>query len=224
MDTLKVYKSGKDFVGKIDTSKVKSTSQTKDIKFIVILDVSGSMGDIVPIFVNTILLQILEKLDIKDDINLITFSNDSELYTGNIDFFKELQLEANGCTYMNNAIDQLENILSGINNKKNIRILSVSDGELHDQNETIQKASDLYTKFKDRFTVNSQAVRLYTSSSEPETKGMSSLMQFSTVTEPTLIDINANEDPTLIAEKISSLFSSDGLGWNIYIKSTEKYF
>ena len=224
MDTLKVYKSGKDFVGKIDTSKVKSTSQTKDIKFIVILDVSGSMGDIVPIFVNTILLQILEKLDIKDDINLITFSNDSELYTGNIDFFKELQLEANGCTYMNNAIDQLENILSGINNKKNIRILSVSDGELHDQNETIQKASDLYTKFKDRFTVNSQAVRLYTSSSEPETKGMSSLMQFSTVTEPTLIDINANEDPNLIAEKISSLFSSDGLGWNIYIKSNEKIF
>ena len=125
---------------------------------------------------------------------------------------------------MNNAIDQLENILSGIDNKKNIRILSVSDGELHDQNETIQKASDLYTKFKDRFTVNSQAVRLYTSSSEPETKGMSSLMQFSTVTEPTLIDINANEDPNLIADKISSLFSSDGLGWNIYIKSNEKIF
>ena len=224
METLKIYKSGKDFVGKIDTSKIKSISQKKDIKFIVILDVSGSMGDTVPLFINTILPLFLEKLDIKEDINLITFSNNSDLYIGNIDFFKELNLEANGCTYMNKAIDQLEKILSEIDNKKNIRILSVSDGELHDQNETIQKASDLYTKFKDKFTFNSQAVRLYTSYSEPETKGMSSLMQFSNVTEPKLIDISGNEDPNEIAEKISSLFNSDGLGWNIFIKSNEKVF
>ena len=224
MDTLKVYKSGKDYVGKIDTSKIKSTYQTKDIKFIVILDVSGSMDDSVPLFVNIILPNILEKLDIKDDINLITFSNKSDLYTGSIDFFRNLNLEAEGCTYMKHSIDQLEKILSGIDEKKNIRILAVSDGELFDQSETIQKASDLYTKFKDKFTVNSQAVRLYTSSSEPETKGMSSLMQFNNVTESTLIDISAKLDPSIIAEKICSLFQSDGLGWNIYIKSNEKIF
>ena len=224
-DELKIYKSGNGYIGKLDTSKMNSNkSNNQDLIFIIILDVSGSMGQTVQRFVNIILPNLLQKLDIKNDINLITFSNDVKLYKGDSVYFSKMEINAYGCTYMNNTIDELEKIFSKTKNKTTIRILSVSDGELHDQEETVEKASNLYTKFKDNFIVNSQAVRLYTSSSEPETKGMSSLMQFSNTTEPKLIDIKADKDLFEIADEIANLFKSDGLGCNLFIKSNENIF
>ena len=55
MEVLKVYKSGNGYIGKLDTSKMKSNASNKDMHFIVILDVSGSMGQTVPRFINVIL-------------------------------------------------------------------------------------------------------------------------------------------------------------------------
>ena len=192
MQNLKIYKSGNSYIGKLDTSKMVSNKANKDLVFIVILDVSGSMGQTVPRFTNIILPNILQRLDITSEINLITFSNDVKIYKGDYTYFSTLNLYATGCTYMNGTIGELEKIFAKTAKKTNIRILSVSDGELHDQEKTVEKASDLFNKFKDCFIVNSQAVRLYTSSSEPDTRGMSSLMQFSNVTEPKLIDIQAS--------------------------------
>ena len=224
MESLKVYKSGNGYIGKLETSKMAPNKSGKDLTFIVILDVSGSMGQTVPKFINIILPNLLQKLDITNEINLITFSDDAQLFYGDYNFFAILEMKSYGCTYMNKAIDALEKIFLQIPQKANIRILSVSDGELHDQEETMKKASELYNKYKEYFIVNSQAVRLYTSSTEPETKGMSSLMQFNNVTESKLIDIDAYKDLYGIAEEISALFISDGLGSSIYINSKEKIF
>ena len=224
METLKVYKSGNGYIGKLDISKMNPIQSNKDMNFIVILDTSGSMGQTVQRFIDIILPNILQKLDINKEIYLITFSDDAKLYHGDYNYFMTLELKPYGCTYMNNAIDSLEKIFSKIPEKTNIRILSISDGELHDQDETVKKASILYNKYKDKFIVNSQSVRLYTSSSEPETKGMASLMQFNNVMDANLIDIDAHKDLILIAEEISSLFKSDGLSCNLYINSKEKIF
>ena len=224
MQTLKIYKSGNGYIGKLDISKLNVSKLNQDLVFIIILDVSGSMGQTVPRFVNIILPNLLQKLDITSSINLITFSDEVKIYKGDYNYFSTLELKAYGCTYMNKAIDELEKIFLKINKKTNIRILSISDGELHDQEQTVEKASNLYNKFKEYFIVNSQAVRLYTSSSEPETKGMSSLMQFSNITEPKLIDIQADKDLFNIADEICALFNSDGLGCNLYVKSNENVF
>ena len=224
MQTLKIYKSGNGYIGKLDISKLNVSKLNQDLVFIIILDVSGSMGQTVPRFVNIILPNLLQKLDITSSINLITFSDEVKIYKGDYNYFSTLELKAYGCTYMNKAIDELEKIFEKINKKANIRILSISDGELHDQEQTVEKASNLYNKFKEYFIVNSQAVRLYTSSSEPETKGMSSLMQFSNITEPKLIDIQADKDLFNIADEICALFNSDGLGCNLYVKSNENVF
>ena len=53
---------------------------------------------------------------------------------------------------------------------------------------------------------------------------MSSLMQFSNITEPKLIDIQADKDLFNIADEICALFNSDGLGCNLYVKSNENVF
>ena len=224
MQPLKIYKSGNGYVGKLDITKMNFEKSNQDLIFIVILDVSGSMGQTVQRFVNIILPNLLQKLNFTSNINLITFSDCVKIYKGDCNYFSTLELKAYGCTYMNKAIDELEKIFQKIQKKTSVRILSISDGELHDQEETVEKASNLYNKFKDYFIVNSQAVRLYTSSSEPETKGMGSLMQFSNITEPQLIDIQANNDLFDISDEITNLFKNDGLGCSLYIKNNENIF
>lgn len=69
------------------------------------------------------------------DVNLITFSDDSEMYIGNYEFYKNLYIQCQGCTYMIYAVRNLEMLLEQLileNHKPNIRLLTISDGDLHD--------------------------------------------------------------------------------------------
>ena len=223
MFNLKIYKSGKGFLGKINTSLINSVNTKKEILFIVILDVSGSMGQLVPRFVNTILPKVLENLNIKNEIKLITFSEASHLYNGDANFFKTLQVYAEGSTYMSYSFKFLKEVLDSTSNKF-LRILTISDGELDDQKATVSLASEFSEVFKNHFKINSQAVRLYTSSSEPDTIGLSSMLQFNSVNEPKLIDIQGFCDVNDIIDMICDLFKNDGLDYNLRLKANEKIF
>ena len=71
-----------------------------------------------------------------------------------------------------------------------IRLLTLSDGIIHDPNETKTAAADLVRKLGlNHLTINSHAVRLFTSSSQPETTAISSLLQLNNVIKPQLVDI-----------------------------------
>ncbi|OUM63701.1 hypothetical protein PIROE2DRAFT_61128 [Piromyces sp. E2] len=219
---LKAYKSDEGYIGKIDATRLTGTVNN-NLKFIIILDQSGSMGSSVKKFVNLVLPQVLEKLEMtKVEIDLITFSDSSKIYSGDQNYFKNLYIDCLGCTYMKSAIIQLEKLLQRImasNTKQNIRLLSVSDGALHDQKETLNAASNLFLKVKEFFMINSQAVRFFTSGGEPDTRGLSSMLQFNTMTTPQLIDINANDNVDSIADSIVALFKNDGMSskenpWN----------
>ena len=223
MFNLKIYNSGNGFLGKIDTSYINSINTKKDILFIVILDVSGSMGELVPRFVNTILPKVLHNLNIRNEIKLITFSDESHLYNGDADFFKVLQVNAKGFTYMSYSFKFLKDILDSTSNKF-LRILTISDGELDDQKETVSLSSEFSEVFKNHFKINSQAVRLYTSTSEPDTRGLSSMLQFNSINEPKLIDVQGFGDVNKIIDLICNLFKNDGLDYNLCLKSSEKIF
>jgi len=227
MFSLKTYKTNEGYLGKIDTTDLESDNSV-DLHFIVILDQSGSMGNSVPRFTNTILPMILTRLNMTTaNITLITFSDKSEVYTGDKFFFSNLNIRCQGCTYMQPAVRNLEKLLDNLyqsNSKKHIRLLSVSDGCLHDQNNTLQYASSLFLKVKDKFIINSQAVRLFTSSSEPDTRGLSSMLQLNTIANPQLVDIGATQDVDLIADLISNLFIYDGMNYKINLKSSDMTF
>ncbi|OUM61119.1 hypothetical protein PIROE2DRAFT_62707 [Piromyces sp. E2] len=60
---------------------------------------------------------------------------------------------------------------------------------------------------KKKLLVNSQAVRFFTSNRQPDTRGLSSCLQFSNVSDPKLIDIFANEYQY---NEYEELFKSDG--------------
>ena len=62
---LLTYKYKKKYLANIDLSNLDIKNASKDTKFIVILDQSGSMGQSVPKIVNVIIPMILNKLKVR---------------------------------------------------------------------------------------------------------------------------------------------------------------
>jgi hypothetical protein len=231
---FELHKSFGNYLGKIEipdentTKKEASTHFTiNKPKLIIILDVSGSMGYEVPRMVQIIIPEMIKRLNINssDNITLITFAsfNDVNVYTGNATYISNLNLNASGCTYMSCAIDKLyEMIKNNEINNKILRILSISDGELHDQDSTMNSAEKLKQLLQSgNKVVNSQAIRLKTGLSEPDTRGLSSMIQLSTLGKQMLIDIDARDIEDKIIEEMKNLFINDGLGKSLELKTEE---
>ena len=218
---LLTYKYKKKYLANIDLSNLDIKNASKDTKFIVILDQSGSMGQSVPKIVNVIIPMILNKLSDQSTATLITFSDESKVFSGDSVYFSKLELYATGCTYMNTALVKLEEILDKLEDGISIRILVFSDGELHDQDKTMQLSSKIAEKFKGKFRINSQAIRYYTSTyAEPDTRGLSSVLQLNSINvTPKLEDVNNSVEVDVISDKICEYYINDGLGLNVKLKS-----
>ena len=128
---------------------------------------------------------------------------------------------ARGCTYMHGVFQELDKIL--VNEKSAYRILTLSDGDLHDSRETSNKASEFYNKIKGKYKINSQAIRFFSSDyANPDTLGLASVIQFNTVKQATLLDVNAHDENEKIADELSKLFIGDGLGSKIVLLSDKQ--
>lgn len=194
---LDLFKFDDNYLCKINLPEDINGTSSNDITTIIILDKSGSMSGSINKLTKLFLPELFSKLNYKENesITFITFSNNSEIITYD---FKEISsginIEANGGTYMKPALQNLNNFLENININKKVRILSVSDGDLFDQIETVNYSSEVVNTIKNKdLLVNSQAIRFFTSSCQPDTRGLSSCLQFSNVTEPKLIDIRAED-------------------------------
>ena len=232
---LKLNKCLDSYLGKINISKnsdllkINSSSISNTPKMIIILDVSGSMGEQVPRFVQKIIPRILNniyKSNSSYSITLITFScfGDLNIYEGNSEQISKYNIYADGGTYMAQAVDVLyEMILNKKYENKIYRILTLSDGELHDQENTMESADKLKKLLqKENLVVNSQSVRLITGY-QPDTRGLSSMIQLSTTGKQMMIDIKCHElGDNEISNLISDLFINDGLGESIILESKLK--
>ena len=233
---LKLNKCFDSYLGKINISKNKdflktnSSSISNTPKMIIILDVSGSMGEQVERFIQKIIPEILNniyKSNSSYSVCLITFSSfgDLNVYEGNSEqISKYTDIYANGATYMAQAVDTFyEMILSKKYENKIYRILTLSDGELHDQEKTIESADKLKKLLqKENFVVNSQSVRLITGF-EPDTRGLSSMLQLSTIGKQMMLDVDCNKlGDDEISNLISDLYINDGLGDSIVLESKLK--
>ena len=218
---LLIYKYNKKYLANLDLSNLDIKNSSKETKFIVILDQSGSMGQSVPRIVNIIIPMVLNKLSNQSEASLITFCDESKIYSGNAEYFSKLDLKAQGCTYMSTALEQLEKVLSNLEEGISLRILVFSDGELHDQEKTMQLSSQISAKFKGKFRINAQAIRYYTSSyGEPDTRGLSSVLQLNSInTTPKLEDINHSIELNVIVDIITEYFINDGLDLCVKLKS-----
>ena len=222
---IKLHKAKKGYVGELFLNEIKDPSgKSNDIELIMIVDRSGSMGQSYTKLFTKIIPLLLEKINYPTNkkVHFITFDSEIEYRKLTKNEFTNAENEyARGCTYMHGVFDELEKIL--VKQDSAYRILTLSDGDLHDSRETSNKASDFYNKIKGKFKINSQAIRFFSSSyANPDTLGLASVIQFNTVKQATLLDINSQDEFEVIADKLSKLFIADGLGNKILLISDKQ--
>ena len=169
---------GKLFIESDKTDHIYSVNKN-NVHTIIIMDVSGSMGDYVQKIITRYIPDTLLKLkydQIKDLITLITFSHCSNIYTYSGIRLRSCTQKAEGTTYMSHAITNLRKVINE-SKCKYFRILTISDGQLHDQIETINKATLLASEINGKYVIRSSAIRLFTSNQQPDTRGLSSVLQ-----------------------------------------------
>ncbi|CAF1103902.1 unnamed protein product [Didymodactylos carnosus] len=228
---LFLYPSETGFIGKLalntldDLSITETRLSNSNVSTIVILDRSGSMGNSVPRFVNRILPQIFKTLDYaKDDIiTLITFDSDTNRYAIPVKQLDNYSIKCQGRTFMAPAISMLTRIITTELPKDchALRLLTISDGEVHDQTQVQTEAARLTSLLKNEVIINSQAVRLFTSLSQPDTRAVSSLLQLNNVSQVNLLDLQTTLTDEEISATITSLFSGDSLNRCAVLKSEE---
>ena len=202
----------------ISKSLINAKTNSASAEFIIILDISGSMGYNVNRIITKILPNMLTKLNYLDDdiIHLITFNAYVEYHPMTKKQLEKSTIQAGGDNIMIEVFNELSKII--LTKQTCFRILTISDGEMWDQEETLQNASEFAAKIKGKYSINSQAVRFFTSREQPDTTILSSVLQLNTVGKPTLIDINSDQDNNKIVDILCSLFIDD-LDSNIKLQS-----
>ena len=106
-----------------------------------------------------------------------------------------------------------------------LRILTISDGEVDDP-EATKEVGDKLVEFsgKCNFSVRSQAVRFFTSKSQPDTTALCSLLQLNNIGNCQMIDIKSDTKKDEIAKEIADLFINDGLDKSEKLQSSETIF
>lgn len=210
-------------IGKMIINDVASnTIDARDVDTYIILDKSGSMSTYLTTIVESYLPEALVSAGLGDQpIKLITFSDKGTIHPCTALTMKHLGIRAGGGTYMRYSIDILKNEIIG-SKKTNIRILTISDGELNDQNETVTKASELSSLITGKYNIRSSAIRLFTSNSQPDTRGLASILQLHSNGVSKLIDFKCTVMPDLI-EVLSEMLKDD-LGSAIKMKASKPIF
>ena len=220
---LELYPNNSFYIGKIKLNEniIKNSSSFSDLETVIILDRSGSMGSSTYVIVKKILPNVFEKLGYtnKEQIHLITFSTYSEIFKGNYEEIAKSDVHCLSETYLSPALMNLNSLIS-MSKKLKFRILTISDGILNDQNEAFIKANNISKIIKDKkLLINSQVIRYFTSNEEPDTKGLSSLLQLNNVTFPILEDLYSSLDNETLCNKLFTLFINDGLSRDIKLSN-----
>ena len=221
---MKVHKAKVGYVAEMLIEEKKENTKAKDnIELVFIVDRSGSMSSSYPKIFNKIIPLLLDKLHYPEnkDVHYITFESSTEYRNIKKSTFLNSEEKALGGTNMKGVFKELEKVIK--NENVSYRILTLSDGDLFDSTETSNCASEFYNKIKGKYRINSQAIRFFSSNyANPDTLGLASVIQLNSVNQATLLDINANDDATLIADQLSKLFINDGLDTKITLMSDKK--
>ncbi len=189
-----------------------ATARTGAPRFVAILDRSGSMGNSVRRLVQTVLPAVCRRLGAKDgDRACVIIAFDDKVQTLNLSLAEMARspLTCGGGTYMAPAvIAAAREVLKDA--EAPVRLLVLSDGELNDQDATCAQSTQLAEQVR-AMKINTQAVRFFTSSSQPDTRGLASVLALNTVGHPLLMDLSASMADDAIADSISESFVGDGL-------------
>ena len=162
---------------------------------IFIVDRSGSMGQNVERLASIVIPRVARRyfgLQTDDTYTLITFDTDVETHTNTISEWERSTMRCRGCTNMAGVFQHLMDKLC-TNDNPNVRIVAISDGAVWDTSYTLQAASTAATALKHSKNISATAIRLFTSSSQPDTRALASVLQLNTVpSSGSIVDIQAS--------------------------------
>lgn len=193
----------------IDTATLSASTM------VVIIDASASMGAATSRFVRNIIPLAMSKLNYPENcpIHLINFSSKTEHRELTASQLKTSDIKSEGGEELSLAIEALRKTLE--RHSKNspttpVRLLTISDGGIGNATNAA-KETKLLTDFlaTSDLAINSQAIRLFTSNSQPDTKGISYLLQINNTTATKLLDIKIAETDEAIANEIVGVFQLD---------------
>lgn len=210
---LKVFPSNNEFIGEFTVRDDQNEAETsKTIQTIIILDRSGSMGRTVERVTTKIPPLFFSKLSYRklNQIFFITFKTSTDLHAKVVADFPSIQICSGGGTIMEPAVHKCKEIFEELDSDMPVRVLTISDGEIADQMKTSVAADGLKTFLETKsFFINSKAVRLFTSGSQPDTTALCSLLQINNAIPKSLVDIVVTESDDYIATKMAELFMAD---------------
>jgi len=206
--------------GKKQESKTFSNS---GVETIIVLDVSGSMSSYIKKIITHYIPNTLDKLGYGDQkITLVTFSDNAKVYKMNSMDFRMSKIQSEGGTRMFGSIAHLRSIITSSPCKK-IRILTITDGDIVDQLETLNSATELAKYVKDNYSIHSSAIRLFTSSQQPDTRAMTGMLQLNNIGDSKLLDFRCTSNDNDFVD-IFSTGLLDNLGTNISLTSSTPIF
>ena len=190
---------------------------------IVILDRSGSMNKQSRRMYSNILPTVFESLEpgISPCVSTIAFDDEIMFFKESTSTMRMRYLPCGGATWMLNAINKLDEILSELTPSSLVRILTVSDGSIFDQEETINRVSELVSSLDQSLCINSQAVRLFTSYQQPDTRGLASVMQLGNNGTSKIVDIDADQSDGKIIGTIIDMFKDDNMNESSLLSSNK---
>lgn len=210
---LKLYPLNGEFMASIDVDKSDNKFKAK-IQTIVILDRSGSMGNYVEKVISDILPKFFAKLSYEPSqcVYLILFDDKSVVYRMWVREFDKTRKTCGGGTIMAPAVNELGNLFTSFDSNELVRVLTISDGEIEDSAQVASNGAQVTKLLATKnLRVNSQAVRLFTSGSQPDTTALCSVLRFNNSVHTKLVDIQATSRYDEIADEMAALFSSDEL-------------
>jgi hypothetical protein len=181
--------------------------------------------------VNEVLPAALLKLSYKEtqSVHLITFDSNVRHYSVKVKDMKTLSMSywwksGDGNNYFQ-AIQKCHELFQSFDATKPVRVLTISDGEVEDPEET-NKASAVFVEYinSNGFSINSQAVRLFTSNNQPDTKALCTLLQINNTTTSELLDIETKASNEMMAAKIAALFQTDNFSSRKILSDEKRIF
>ena len=149
--------------------------------FILLLDNTNNMINHFQDIVNTVIPSVFEQLKYSNkNVILITFTNQEII---SIQQMKLKNIQECPHFQMAGAIDSLKKVFENYKGaRKQIRILTLSAGEIDDQITTKFKIDSLVKSFSQQFLINSQGIRLMvTEEANPETRALCSMLRLTNI-------------------------------------------
>eukprot|EP00443_Scrippsiella_acuminata_P048512 CAMPEP_0115169682 /NCGR_PEP_ID=MMETSP0270-20121206/1395_1 /TAXON_ID=71861 /ORGANISM="Scrippsiella trochoidea, Strain CCMP3099" /LENGTH=1107 /DNA_ID=CAMNT_0002582389 /DNA_START=100 /DNA_END=3423 /DNA_ORIENTATION=- len=210
---LHLYPAGKNYIGQLVVPEEAVKDEClKPPQRVLIMDHSGSMGQWSGRVLHSVFPEVLNLLGVHPDehLLLILFSSGSSHHHMKVRDLATFSPGPQGSTNMRGIFQELQTQLDPGNPR--VQILTLSDGDVHDQEQTAAAAAAAAPTLKSSYEIDARAVRLFTSAyARPDTRALASVLQLNTNTAATLVDLESNLALDDMAKRMAGMFAQCAL-------------